>query len=126
MGKSSLGLKTYFTSKTHHTELIAIKIKEMTKEQILAKNSGSDFWELEEFGFVDFIIKAMQEYADQELAKERERSEKLAEALDIAVTIIDNNEQHLPPMTLSMRLVRQILSENRGLPPETTGNQTAC
>lgn len=53
----------------------------MTKEQVLKKHYGSDYYELDDFGFLPSFYNAMQEFSDQELAKERKQTTKLIAAL---------------------------------------------
>ena len=60
----------------------------MTKEQILEKIAneksyeswGECMYDTHEHSQIEYACEAMQEYADQELAKEREKAKKLVES----------------------------------------------
>jgi predicted component of type VI protein secretion system len=58
----------------------------MTKEQILEKNNNvrifDHFYDGKQNITVERALKAMEEYAQQEVAKEREKAKKLVEALE--------------------------------------------
>ena len=99
--------------------------KEMTKPFIIANvREIIDCWEHfdpEGYSFskmVELLNEKAAEYYNQELAKERERVAKLVEALEVIKYLTQN--------VLVKQKIKQSIYEYRGLPPETTGNQTAC
>ena len=70
----------------------------MTKEQILEKNNNvrifDHFYDGKQNITVERALKAMEEYAQQEVAKEREKAKKLMEALEFAVDEFDDLNLH--------------------------------
>ena len=59
----------------------------MTKEQILEKHFGSEFYRLKEEGFDTHIYSAMSEWESQQLSAERERAGKLVEAIELVISL---------------------------------------
>ena len=96
----------------------------MTKEQILENHFGSEFYRLKEEGFDTHVYNAMTEFSEQELTAEREKAAKLVNSLEMALQILEENQKERHPF--SIRMIRQSLTEYKGIKPETTGNQTAC
>jgi len=79
----------------------------MTKEQILEKHSNvrifDQFYDGKQNITVERSLKAMQEYADQEVAKEREKAKKLVEALNVIKDLTQN--------VLIVQKIKQSLTE---------------
>lgn len=97
----------------------------MTKEQILNKHSDTRLPFLEnrpQVVTVQNALDAMEEYAKQQVAKERERAGKMVSDLDKLA-----EQYKAEGLYLSWAAIKQITgSYKNNLPPETTGNQTAC
>jgi hypothetical protein len=49
----------------------------MKAEEILEMHFGSEFWQLEEFGYKTNIVNAMQEYARIQIQKDRSEKKRL-------------------------------------------------
>lgn len=79
----------------------------MTKEQILEKNNNvkifDHFYDGKQNITVERALKAMEEYAKQEVAKEREKAKKLVEALNVIKDLTQN--------VLIVQKIKQSLTE---------------
>ncbi len=105
-----------------------LKQQTMTKEQILEKNNNvkifDHFYDGKQNITVERALKAMEEYAKQEVAKEREKAKKLVHALRMCIGALKGLDA-TDYVAYTAGKVALIDYQNE-IEPETTGNQTAC